>query len=115
MILAALFPLAQSSLDPATQSQAFVLLGGIAALSLIANQIMGAVINFRKLRGADPADDRRYASRAELDALHDEVTVFKSDFSALSRTINNSFSDLQRSIGRIEGKLDSKPGRSTAG
>lgn len=94
--------------DAASQAQAFYVLGGIVALAVMGNQIMGALISWRKLKGTDPQDDRRYASKAEHDALRDEVVGIKADFSNLSRTINIQFNDLQRSIGRLEGKIDDK-------
>lgn len=109
MFPAALLPLlAQAppvAMDAATQNQALVFLGGAAALSFLANQIMGAVLNFRKLKGADPLDDKRYASKAEHDALKGEVIGLKSEMSGLSRTITNEFSSLNRSIGVLEGML----------
>lgn len=110
---AALFPftfslLAQTATAPpdaATQNQAFVFLGGLVALAVMANQVMGAVISWRKMKGADPAEDRRYATKQEHNLLRDEVIGLKSEMSGLQKTITNEFATLNRSIGVLEGML----------
>jgi len=101
--------------DAASQNQAFIFLGGLVALAVMANQLLGAVNSWRKFRGIDPGEDKRYATRQEHQALRDEVVGIKADVSALCRTINTQFNDLQRSIGRLEGKIDGKKPGSSAG
>lgn len=89
-----------------TQEQAFWFLGGLVALAVMANQVLSAIVSWRKFKGSDPGSDMRYATKQEHLSLREEVIGIKADFQALSRTINHSFNDLQRTIGRLEGKLD---------
>jgi hypothetical protein len=106
-LLASVF-LAQNAADPATLNQAMIFIGGLTAVALIGNQLMGAIINFKKLKGVDPSDDRRYATKSEHEALTREVSTIKAEFSALTRSINHSFNDILRAVGRLEGKIDKK-------
>ena len=118
--MSSLVPLALLSLflgqtpspDSATLKQAAIFVGGLTACAVIANQILGAMQGFKKLRGADPAEDRRYVSRPEHEALKDVVISLKGEFQGLSRTITNEFSELNRSIGVLEGMLTAMNGRS---
>jgi len=105
--LAFLF-VATSTPPTGTQDQAFWFLGGLVALAVMANQVLSAVVSWRKFKGSDPGSDLRYCTKQDHQNLRDEVIGIKSDFSSLTRTINQSFNDLQRSIGRLEGKLDNK-------
>jgi hypothetical protein len=97
--------------DPATLNQAMVFIGGLTACAVIANQVLGAMTGFRKLRGADPAEDLRYVTKPEHQALKDEVLSLKSEFQGLARTITHEFSELNRSIGVLEGMLTTMNGR----
>jgi hypothetical protein len=111
-----LFLLAQTATatggnDAATLNQAAVFVGGITACAIIANQVLGVMHGWRKLRGADPVEDMRYVSKPEHQALKDEVLALKTEFQGLARTITNEFSELNRSIGVLEGMLTSMNGR----
>ena len=104
--LLSFYLLAQTGTDPATTvTQAVPTLIGLMALIVIGNQVMNGLINFRKLKGADPVDEHRYASKAEHQALREEVITIKTEVSGLSRTLTNEFSSLNRSIGVLEGML----------
>ena len=105
----ATFFLAQTPNDPATLNQAMIFIGGLTAVAVIGNQVMGAMLNFRKLKGSDLTSDGRYASKAEHDALRDEVVGIKSEMAGLARTITSEFNGLHRAIGRLEGKIDTQP------
>lgn len=98
-------PLATLDKDADTLTQAAVFIGGLTAVAVIGNQLIGVAINWRKLKGADPGDDQRYATRQEHVSLKNEVTGMKSDYTTLLRTMNASFEDIQRSLGRIEGEI----------
>lgn len=91
--------------DANTQSQAFIFLGGLVAAAVMANQVFSAIVSFRKLKGVDPADDKRYATKDELETLRSEVGGIKNEVTSLSKTITNEFSSLNRSIGVLEGML----------
>lgn len=97
--------------DAATLNQAAIFIAGLTACAVIANQILGALTGFRKLRGADPAEDLRYVTKPEHQALKDEVLSLKSEFQGLARTITHEFSELNRSIGVLEGMLTTMNGR----
>lgn len=112
MLIASLFLASANPTDPDTQAQALVFIGGLTACAVIANQIMGALVTWKKLKGSDPVSDGRYTTKQEHQALRDEVVGIKSDFSALARTINQSFNDFQRSLGRLEGKIDKNTSQS---
>lgn len=92
--------------DQATLNQAMVFVGGLVAVAVIGNQLMGAVIAWRKLKGSDPTDDKRYATRSEHQALRNEVGELQMDVKVLIRSTNNTLGDIQRSLGRLEGKVD---------
>jgi len=95
-------------------SAAFTWLGGMVAAAIIANQVMAAILNARKLRGADPETDERldsrYASKASVDEVSRELSNLRSEVGHVSTTMSNELREIHRSLGRIEGRLKTQPG-----
>lgn len=87
---------------------AAVWIGGLCAVAVIANQIMSAMINVRKLRGVDPDSDARadarFASKATVDLLAKEVAAVRTETSFLANTLAAELRAIHRSLGRLEGK-----------
>lgn len=102
-IAAAIAP--AQTVDAATAGQATAWLLGLAALCVVANQIMSALLNARKLRGADTTADTRYASRTEVSQISADVASLKMDVHQLSRSINQNLVDMNRTLGRLEGAI----------
>jgi len=93
------------TVDAATAGQATAWLIGLAAVCVVANQIMSAFLNARKLRGADTISDNRYASRSEVAQISADVASLKMDVHQLSRSINQNLVDMNRTLGRLEGAV----------
>jgi hypothetical protein len=117
IVTAALF-LAQASPAAPTSGDinaAAVWIGGLCAVAVIANQIMSAMINVRKLRGVDPDSDARhearYASKTVVDELAKDVASVRTEVAVVSNTLSNELRAIHRSLGRIEGRLGTDPGK----
>jgi hypothetical protein len=114
IVTAALF-LAQASPAAPTSGDtnaAAVWIGGLCAVAVIANQIMSAMINVRKLRGVDPDSDARadarFASKAAVDLLAKEVAVVRTETTFLANTLAQELRAIHRSLGRLEGRPNEK-------
>jgi hypothetical protein len=96
-------------LDAAAQGQAFIFLGGLVAVAVMGNQVMGAIVTFRKLRGNDPQADGRYATKSELINVEKTVEGLRGEVRAQALTLSNELRAIHRALGRIEGRLGSGP------
>ncbi len=106
--------------DPATLNQAMIFIGGLTAVAIIGNQIMGAMLNFRKLKGQDPNITRDVeASDKKIKALEDDMKAMELRIekrigehlggigvrlSNMENTLSRFSADFNRSLGRLEGK-----------
>jgi len=107
--LAVLLAQAGAATDAATQSQAFWFIGGLVAVCVMANQVMGAIVTFRKLKGADPTADHRYASKAALGEVKIDLEGLRGEVRGISTTLQNELRAIHRALGRIEGRLGTEP------
>ena len=105
-IFAQATPPAPSSGDIST---AMTWVGGLIAVVVIANQVMAAMINARKLRGADPETDERldgrYASKTAVEEVSRELATLRADVRNVTTTVANELREIHRALGRIEGQL----------
>lgn len=83
----------------------------VGGLALTGNNIMGAVLNWRKLRGGDPASDERYVSKGEHASLVGTVTRLEGQIAAQGVTIATELRAINRSLGRLEGAAGTDGGR----
>lgn len=110
-IFSGAFLLAQSELpDPKSSAVMGWLLAAVAGIALTGNQILGWILNIRKLRGNDPAADQRYATRTEHEGLQQQVNGIEVKLQQVSATLANELRSINRSLGRLEGALGTAPG-----
>lgn len=83
----------------------FVAIGGLA---LTCNQILGAVLSVKKLKGQDPTDGR-YASRDDHDSLTHRVSGVEIQMATLNNTVAVELRAMNRSLGRLEGAAGTRP------
>ena len=76
---------------------------------MVGNNIMGAMLNWRKLKGGDPEADDRYATKNDHLALASHVTRLEGQVMALNVTIANELRTINRSLGRLEGAAGTAP------
>jgi hypothetical protein len=100
---------AQALPDPKSPASLGWLALGIAALFGTWNQIMGGLVNWRKLRGHDRDADDRYATKAEHALLSNQVAEVKGQVTALNTTVANELRSINRSLGRLEGAAGTAP------
>ena len=94
---------------PEDQTQPLWVLGGLVGIAIMANQVMGAIITFRKLKGSDPTADIRYASKIEVDDVKKDVSVLRGEVKGISHTLQNELRAIHRALGRIEGAMGTDP------
>ncbi len=102
---------AQTLPDPNSSASIGWLLAALAGLALTVNQILGTLLNIRRLRGNDPAADERYATKDEHNALSDRVTLMQGEIRAQGSTLATELRAIHRSLGRIEGAMKIEPAR----
>jgi hypothetical protein len=112
--------------DPATLNQAMIFIGGLTACAVIGNQVMGAMINFRKLKGLEPAVTA--ANTAATEATDRKIKGLEHDMRDLElrmekrigehlggintrlqsfeTTLGRLVGDFNRSLGRLEGRAE---------
>lgn len=88
-----------------TVAGAVVWLGGLAVVCVVGNQVMGAWINFRKIKGTDPMAEARYALKEEHNNLARKVSSVEGKVDNLTLSLQSELRDINRSLGRLEGAL----------
>jgi hypothetical protein len=91
--------------DPGSPAAMGWLIAVIAAIAVSANQILGAVLNVKKLKGNDPDIANTYTTKSEHGELVKQVDVLKTEVRGISRSLSTEFSAINRALGRIEGQL----------
>lgn len=94
--------LASSLPDPASSESTGWLFVAIGGLALTCNQVLSAIVGFKKLRGEEPTDGR-YASKDDHDGLTHRVTGLEVQMSTLNNTVAHELRAMNRSLGRLEG------------
>lgn len=108
MPLAILTIIAETLPDPSSPNSVGWLFVAIGGLALTCNQILGAVLSVKKLKGQDPSDGR-YASRDDHAGLSHRVTGLEAQMATLNMTVANELRAMNRSLGRLEGAAGTRP------
>jgi hypothetical protein len=81
----------------------------LAALFASWNQLTGGIVNFRKLKGADPQADGRYATKNEHNSLAEKVAGHDGQLQRLNGTLATELREINRALGRLEGAVGTSP------
>jgi hypothetical protein len=109
MIMPITYLLANVLPDPSSASALGWLVLTAAGAALAANQLLGAVITVRKLRGNDPETDARYATKHEITNIATDVAALEGRIDQVNKTLSTELRDIHRALGRIEGALGTEP------
>lgn len=105
--------------DPSSAGAIGWLILTVSALALSANQIMGGILNYKKINRGDMdasrSADARYASLNEVTDLRGRHDKLDSRVSYLERTTATELRAIHRALGRIEGELGTAPKSSEEG
>lgn len=97
--------------DPKSAGAVGWLLLTLAALAVAINQAQGVILNFRKIQGKAVEERADLVSQGEHRALKEEVDVLRGEVRGLATTLTNEMRAIHRSLGRIEGALNTSPGQ----
>jgi uncharacterized OsmC-like protein len=84
----------------------------LAGLAVALNQVLGAILTMRKLKGADASADSRYASTERVNHIETNVNEMRGEVKAIQVTLNNELCSIHRCLGRIEEHLSMSKSKS---